>query len=337
MSTTLTREQVIDILEYIGSPKIVNKEGKDDIQFCCTIHGESNPSAGFSLEKQIFNCFSCHASGDITWLIYKSLPSEFGSLREVDEWLKDRYGIDFKTFDSKIKDRIIRYEDVDEPKHKKADNEREVFPRYKLAPFHSGKSTYKYFFKRGFTKKTMRDRMIGYDEESRTITVPLFWENGDLAGILGRYIDPDRPKNQRYKIYNFDTGKVLAGMQNLNPKNKTCILCEGLLDELWLWQLGFENVFATLTNNISKTQLRFIRKHFDTIIDFSDCDEMGNRFTNALMKYCSDDFYLYTVKHLYPDGCKDPQDCSLEDIQYMLKHKKPMNGFHEKPKIKPYS
>lgn len=39
MSNSINREQLIDILEYIGSPKIINKEGKDDVQFCCTIHG----------------------------------------------------------------------------------------------------------------------------------------------------------------------------------------------------------------------------------------------------------------------------------------------------------
>ena len=39
MSNSVTREQLIDILGYIGSPKIINKEGKDDVQFCCPIHG----------------------------------------------------------------------------------------------------------------------------------------------------------------------------------------------------------------------------------------------------------------------------------------------------------
>ena len=39
VSNSINREQLIDILNYIGSPKIVNKEGKDDVQFCCTIHG----------------------------------------------------------------------------------------------------------------------------------------------------------------------------------------------------------------------------------------------------------------------------------------------------------
>lgn len=334
MGNNLSREQVVDILEYIGSSKIVNKEGKDDIQFCCTIHNEQNPSAGFSLSKQMFHCFSCHASGDITWLIYKSLPSEFSSLREVDEWLKDRYGVDFKSFDDKIKDRIILYEDEDEtPKHKHK-NERIVKPIYTLAPFHSGKSTYKYFFKRGFTKKTMHDRKIGYDSQSRTITVPVWYEDGELAGVLGRYIDPDRPKNKRYKIYDFNTGDVLYNMDLVNPNNRTCILCEGLLDGLWLYQCGIENAFATLTNNISKTQFKFLKKHFDTIIDFSDCDEMGNRFTETLIKY-GQDFDLYTVKHLYPNGCKDPQDCCAEDIEYMLEHKKRL-GVLEKPKIIPY-
>ena len=332
MSSVVTREQLIDILNYIGSPKIVNKEGKDDVQFCCTIHNERNPSAGFSLEKQKFHCFSCHASGDITWLIYKSLPDQFSSLREVDEWLKDRYGIDFKTFDNRIKSRIVRYEDVDDDV---VEEERVVLPRYKLAPYHSGKSTYKYFFKRGFTKKTMKERLIGYDSINRTVTVPVFWEDKSLAGVLGRYIDPDRPKNKRYKIYDFNTGDVLSGMHNVNYSNKTCILCEGLLDELWLWQCGVENAMATLTNSISKTQLKFIRQHFDTIIDFSDCDDMGNRFTETLLKYCSDDFNLYSVKHLYPHGCKDPQDCDPEDIYYMLDNKKPLNAY-VKPKLKPY-
>ena len=333
MSSTVTREQLLDILDYIGVNKVVNKEGKDDVQFCCPIHGENNPSAGFSLEKQVFNCFSCHAHGDITWLLFKSLPNEFSSLREVDEWLKDRYGIDFKSFDEKIKERIISYEDTAE-KTKKV-SKRVVLPRFELAPFMSGKSTYKYFFKRGFTKQTMRDRLIGYDEESRTVTVPVFWEDGELAGILGRYIDPDRPKNKRYKIYNFNTGEVLYGMDLINYENRTCILCEGLLDSLWLYQCGIENAMATLTNSVSRTQMKFLRKHFDTIIDFSDCDDMGNKFTEVLMKLGKNDFDIYSVKHLYPRGCKDPQDCTPKEIRSMLKHKKPLNGY-TKVKVNPY-
>ena len=64
MKTALTREDIVDLLNYLGSPHIKNIEGKDDIQFCCTVHGESNPSAGVSISKQQFNCFACHAHGD---------------------------------------------------------------------------------------------------------------------------------------------------------------------------------------------------------------------------------------------------------------------------------
>lgn len=36
MAKELTREQVIDLLYYLGASKVVNKEGKSDIQF--TLH-----------------------------------------------------------------------------------------------------------------------------------------------------------------------------------------------------------------------------------------------------------------------------------------------------------
>lgn len=329
---SLNREQIIDILEYVGVSKIINREGKDDIQFCCPVHGESNPSAGISIDKQVFNCFSCHAHGDITWFLYRSLPEEFRGLREVDEWIKDRYGVDFKTFDENVKSKIIRYED----RVPKIVSKRVELPLYKIAPFHSGKSTYKYFFNRGFTKKTMRENLIGYDKENQTVTIPVFYENNALAGIIGRYIDPDRPKNMRYKIYWFSTGEVLYLMQNINYKNKTCILCEGILDALWLQQCGFENALATLTNSVSKSQKRFLEKHFDEVIDFSDGDEMGDIFTERLVKLCGETLKLSSVKHLYPRGCKDPQDCTPSQLCKMLDRKVSINGLVTR-KVKAYT
>ena len=71
-----------------------------------------------------------------------------------------------------------------------------------LAPFKSGKETYQYFFDRGFDEETMEIFQIGYDILHRTVTVPVFWEDGTLAGIVGRYIYP-RNKAERYWVYDF--------------------------------------------------------------------------------------------------------------------------------------
>ena len=109
MKKEMTREQVIDLLYYLGASKVVNKEGKSDIQFTCTVHGESNHSAGFNLDKMCFNCFSCHASGGLEWLVLKSLPDEFKSIYEVDTFIRERYGVDLSSVDmSQIKD-LRRY------------------------------------------------------------------------------------------------------------------------------------------------------------------------------------------------------------------------------------
>ena len=109
MKNQMTREQVIDLLYYLGASKVVNKEGKSDVQFTCTVHGENNPSAGFNLDKMCFNCFSCHASGGVEWLVMKSMPEDFKSIYDVDRFIKSRYNVDLSSVDiSQVKE-LRRY------------------------------------------------------------------------------------------------------------------------------------------------------------------------------------------------------------------------------------
>ena len=126
---------MIDLLYYLGSSKVVDKPSNPNLQFNCTIHHESNPSAGVNIEKGIFNCFSCGASGTVPWLVFKSLPDDFKSVRSAEEFLKDRYGYDILRKHRDILD-IPRYDKfidlIEEPV---------LLPKSKLAPFKSGKYT----------------------------------------------------------------------------------------------------------------------------------------------------------------------------------------------------
>jgi DNA primase len=305
--------EVIDLLNYLGATKICQPKGSK-IQYTCVIHNESNPSAGINIDfsppdkpnehYQTFNCFSCHAHGTIPWLVLKSLPDEFSNIREVNKWLKERYGVEYKYhYDPKTKT-IKRYEEFFEDS---TQEKRHIIPKSKLAPFKSGKSTYQYFFDRGFDKSDMRDYMIGRDLQNETITIPVFWGDGELAGIIGRYIDPARPKNQRYKIYEFPKGSLLFPLDKVKVVNDTIILVEGQFDAMKVRNWGYPNVLATFTNSVSRQQAEMLKGMCKKIITLFDNDEGGDTARLMIEKELGSDI-LIAHPTWYPREGKDPSE-----------------------------
>lgn len=310
----LSREQVIDLLEYCGASKFKNFEGKDNIQCCCPVHKEETPSFGFSLSKQTYHCFSCHSSGSASWLLVQALPDEFKSTRQADAFIKDRYGVDFSLFDKKYSKTLKRISGTDDDFEEEVNN---ALPMTKLAPYKSGKETYKYFYDRGFTDETLVDYKIGRDIVNMTVTIPVFFPNDTLAGIIGRYIDKNRPKNARYKIYDFSTGSVLYPMNKFKVIDDTIILVEGILDALWMHQLGYTNTLATLTNYISWEQAHFVKNNCLKVIDLSDNDEGGELASQEYKKKLKG-IIMLNAKEFYPEHKKDPQQCTKEEIADIL-------------------
>lgn len=311
MKSELDRADIIDLLQYIGVTKILDK-GRDNIQICCPIHGENTPSCGVSIEKQIFHCFACGASGTLSWLVYKSLPDEFKSLQQVDTFFKTRYKVDVNSYQKKLLRGIKRYEEyfTDAEIGKRFE-----LPTFKLAPFKSGKETYQYIFDRGFTRQTVEEFKIGRDLENRTVTVPVFWEDNVLAGIIGRYIDSNRPKNARYKIYDFPKGEIVFPLNKIPKGIDTLVLVEGVFDALWLFQMGIPAV-AILGNQMTVAQANIIKKICNRVVDMFDNDEGGRIARNFAREKLGKTFPYYVVD--YPEGVKDPCDCSQVEIGSML-------------------
>ena len=324
MSKGLNKDQVEDLLiNVLHSPKIMPWKGSK-IQFCCTVHGESHPSAGLDIDftpedssghYQVFHCFSCGASGSIPWLVYKSLPDTFKSVKEAEKFLKERYHIEF-SFDFDVDTLSIkRYED----KFVDLDNTEKRFemPRSKLAVFKSGKETYKYFFDRGFTKKDMQEYMIGRDLESETVTIPVFWEDKTLAGVIGRYIDPRRPKNMRFKIYGFPKGGLIYPLDKLEVVDNTIIGVESMLDAILLRKWGYKNVVAMMGDGMSKQQADQIASRCSKFIDLFDNDK-GGRTARDIAKRRLGDRVMYLTPQYYPEEGKDPSDWGEEETNAVI-------------------
>jgi len=313
----LNRSQVLDILDNVLETKVVQASRvKSDVQFCCTIHKESNPSAGFNVEKGVFNCFSCRASGNISWLLFKSLD-QFKSLKQADEFLAEKYGLDLKRkYINKEKTELPRFESFTKGEERK----REEVPISFIAPFKSGLETYRYFYNRGFNYNIVKEFMIGRDLKNKTITIPIFWEDNKLAGVIGRYVSKDRKKNQRYKIYDFPVSKIVFPLNKLETINDTLIGVEGTLDAIRMHQLGYTNTFAILGNTISKDQAEIIKSRCSKFIDMFDNDERGKTASESARKNLGTDILYYSVSYL--EGKKDPCDCTKEEIEEMIRNKK---------------
>lgn len=312
MSSGLSKPQVEDLLEYLGVTTVKQWKG-DKIQFCCPIHGESNPSCGININYsppdsphesfQVFNCFSCGAGGTLPWLVFRALPDQFKSLSKAQKFLTERYGVDFRyTYDPKT-NQIKRYEDFGlnnvTPRHE--------LPLSKLAPFKSGKETFKYFFNRGFDKDDMRKFMIGRDLDNETVTIPAFWEDGTLAGVIGRYINPARPKHSRYLIYDFPKSTLIYPLDKLQVVDGTIIGCESMFDVIMLHKWGYPNAVAMMGDSISKRQADQIASRCKVFIDLFDNDPMGIKSREYRRKRLGNKV-MYLVPSYYPDEGKDPSE-----------------------------
>lgn len=313
MSNMMTKEQIEDLLDnVVETPSRRDWKG-NKIQFCCTVHGESHPSCGINIDFtpddrpndhfQVVHCFSCGFSGTIPWFVLKSLPDRFKNIKEVEEFLKKRYGVTYAyTYDPQTQT-IRRYEDFGTEEK----TPRFELPKYKLAPFKSGKQTYQYFFDRGFDKEDMQKFMIGRDLENETVTIPAFWEDGVLAGVIGRYIDPNRPKNMRFKIYEFPKGSLIYPLDKLEVINDTIIGCESMFDVIKLHKWGYPNAIAMMGDGMSRQQADQIVSRCKVFIDLFDNDK-GGLEARRIAKRRLGNRVMYLTPTYYPEEGKDPSD-----------------------------
>ena len=78
-----------DIVDIISEKIPLVARGKNYFGVC-PFHDDTNPSMSVSREKQIYTCFSCHATGNVFNFLMDYEHKEF---REVLKELADRVGI----------------------------------------------------------------------------------------------------------------------------------------------------------------------------------------------------------------------------------------------------
>jgi DNA primase len=341
MSVRLQDHELEEILKHdIGLDKVRKHVGRKGVNFmfCCPFHGESKPSAGIlnSSDGAYGQCYSCEETF--------SLPKLYAHVKGIEMYdamgeIAEKFNVEFK---SNIigKKKLKRYDEAMEIKE--TSNKRFELPRYKLAPFRSGKETHKYFFNRGFTKQTVKEAMIGWDKVRKRVTIPIFHRDGVLAGFTGRAVLeqklPNGKANPKYiKIYgnepkyyiyeNFPIGEVLYGSHEFYSEDNTAIIVEGTLDRLWLRQLGFTNVLSIIVAKMSmdkrtgvSTQAQILHElGVEKVIFMHDNDKAGEVGKKVAYNILKKDFVCFNVD--YPEDYKDPVGMDKEEIDEILASK----------------
>lgn len=318
----LTKAQVEDLLDNVLQVTKRRDWRNNKIQFTCPVHRENNPSCGINIDYspseepdkhyQVFHCFSCHAGGSIPWLLFKSLPDKFKSVASAISFLADKYGVEYSYDYDPNKDIIIKR--YDEGAEKKS---RVIVPKTKLALFKSGKETYQYFFDRGFDLNDVEKFSIGRDLENETVTIPVFYEDGELAGFIGRYIDPNRPKNSRYMVYSFEKSNLVYPINLLKVSYDTIIGVESMLDAIALHKWGYQNAVAFMGDGVSKKQAEIIINRCRTFLALFDNDKGG-----IIAEHLADKYFLGRVNVLYPtyypDFGKDPLEWGKDETKKVI-------------------
>lgn len=277
---------------------------------------ESHPSCGINIDftprdnsnkwyahSQVFNCFSCGASGSLSWFLFKSMPDKFKSFKQAEDFMANRYGVEVHHFYNDDNTDVARYDD----RYITLKEDRFILPKTKLAIYKSGKETYQYFFDRGFDADDMKEYMIGRDTEARTVTIPAFYEDGVLAGIIGRYIDPNRPKNMRYKVYSFPKNGLIYPADKLKVVGDTIIGLESMFDVMLLRKWGHPNALALMGMEMSDEQADYIASKCSKFIDLFDNDSGGVKARYKAKDKLKKRGVMYLVCD-YPEKGKDPGD-----------------------------
>ena len=296
----------MDIVDYISNVTKLRKSG-NTYRGSCPLHGGKNTnSLAVYPEDNTFHCFSCGKSGNIISFVAEL---ENVSYSEAIEMLAREANIDIS-------------KDVDYQRQKtlyeknqgiayKCYQKQAVIEEYMLK-------------KRGINKETMDAFYIGYDNSrGKAIVIPLHDKNGRIVAFCKRNLE-ELPKyvnsanNELYDKSEFLFNQYRA--KSMINKTQKLYIVEGYIDCMAAYQQGLACV-AYCGSELTKGQINdikeMVRYNPNTVIMFApDNDSVGQSKIPRVMEKFSDIAPKLDVRVVkIPDGCKDFDDCLINEIE----------------------
>lgn len=299
-STIQEVREKTDIVDIIGERIPLVKKGKNFFGVC-PFHDDTSPSLCVSREKQIYTCFSCHATGNVYTFL---MNYEHLSFPEAFHYLGEKVGVD--TNQIKVKKKTTKYD--------------KYYDIYDLAVKYYqnnlstevGTSARKYLQKRGISEEIIKEFQIGlslktpndltnlltlkkydlvdlnkiglssdsHDIYNDRIMFPLYDTTGKVVGFSGRiYNDGKDNKYVNTKetpifkkgecLYHYHIAKEEARV------HKNVIIMEGFMDVIRASTIGIKNTIALMGTALTTEQIKLIKRLSNHIILCLDGDKPG--------------------------------------------------------------
>lgn len=296
----------VDIVDIIGERIPLVAKGKNFFGVC-PFHDDTNPSMSVSREKQIYTCFSCHATGNVFNFL---MDYEHMSFSEVLKYLGDRVGID--THGVSIAKKSTKFD--------------KFYDAYSLALKYYqnnlnstvGVKAKKYLLSRKIDDSIIKEFEIGLSLESiddltkllmkkeydlvtlnriglsndnhdiynNRIMFPLYDITGKVVGFSGRRYD-DIKENKYVNTRETDIFKKGEMLYHYHIAKEECrvsksvIVMEGFMDVIRASTIGIKNTVALMGTALTKDQINLLKRLSKNIILCLDGDEAGVKATLA--------------------------------------------------------
>ena len=292
----------VDIVDIIGERIPLTARGKNFFGIC-PFHDDSNPSMSVSREKQIYTCFSCHATGNVYTFLMEYEHMDF---KEVLKYLGDRVGID--TGNISIRKKTTKFD--------------KLYDAYSLATKYYqnnlnsmiGKRAKEYLENRKIDESLIKEFEVGLSLEKKDdltkllinkeydlvtlnrigltsdnhdvyndrIMFPLYDINGKVVGFSGRIYK----NNGQNKYVNTKETEIFKKGENLYHYHiakeecrikKSVIILEGFMDVIRLASIDIRNTVALMGTALTKEQISLIKRLSNNIILCLDGDDPGQK------------------------------------------------------------
>ena len=290
----------IDIVDIIGERIPLVARGKNFFGVC-PFHDDSNPSMCVSREKQIYTCFSCHATGNVFTFLMNYEHIDF---RETLRYLGEKVGINVSGI--QIKQKTSKFDKLYEAY------------RFSVKYFQNnlsssyGKIAKNYLVSRGINDEIIKEFEIGlsldirddltkllvkkeydlatlnkiglssddHDIYNDRIMFPFYDVSGNVVGFSGRiYKDNGQNKYLNTKETEiFKKGEMLYHYHLAREEcrlKKSVVVMEGFMDVIRASTIGIKNTVALMGTALTKEQIGLLKRLSSNIILCLDGDGPG--------------------------------------------------------------
>jgi len=300
--------EAADIVDTIGEYIPIKKRGKNYTGLC-PFHSEKKPSFTVSPSKQLYHCFGCGASGNVITFVMKY---ESVSFIEAIEILGKKYGIKLDKGISKTENKIIQIlldindfaqgffrEELFKQSGKncflylkdRGINKQTIeefgigyapdgWDNFLRAAKNKGFSTER-LLESGLIVKNEKGNV--YDRFRNRVVFTFYNGIGKKIGFAGRTLGDEMPKylnisetalyRKRFTLYG-----IYQAKEDIR-KLDVCLVVEGYMDMLTLFQAGFKNVVAISGTSLTDDQAKLIRKYTRNVLVSFDADKPGKEAT----------------------------------------------------------